>query len=197
MKIRIDPHLTRFEVIRQLRDLIISYNKAKTSGEYEDEKYSFNDYLYQRSLDPVKKFLLLCIPEESLSGDVDYDQMITYWTNKFQTFRGTLKIFDILSEMGGILGIILGKGSPGDSDYVPSYYYDTKTLEVNFTETETTDINLLVRTGTEFFKALLYYQELRDTYETIKLNLVSDIYINLSAGAQFYSTYTAIEEDEI
>lgn len=196
MKIRIDPHLTRFEVIRQLKELIEEYNKLRGSGEYQDSEYSFQDYLYSQSLDPVRRFLLLCIPEESLPSEVDYDHLISYWTEKFQSFRGTLQIFEYLSEMGGVMGVKIGKGLPGDEDYIPPYFYDTKTLEVNFTEVETTDMNLFVRTGVEFFKALLYFQDLRDTYETLKLNLTSEIYINLAAGSQFYSQYT-ITEDEI
>lgn len=196
MKIRIDPHLTSFEVIRQLKELIVEYNKLKNSGEYQDSEYSFGDYLYSQSLDPVRRFLMLCISPESLGSDVDYNQMITYWTEKFQTFRGTLKIFDFLKEIGGILGVKIGKGEPGEEGYIPPYYYDTKILEVNFTEVETTDMNLFVKAGMEFFKSLLYYQELRDTYEILRLDLTSEIQINLSAGSQFYSSYT-ITEDEI
>lgn len=185
MKIRIDPHLTRFEVINQLKTLIIEYNKLKSSGKIQDNEYSFEDYLYSQSLDPVKRFLLLCIPESSLGEGVDYDQMINYWTSKFQNSRGTLKIFEYLHEMGGILGVRIE-----DPENIS---YDTKTLEVTFIDTETTDINLFVKAGTEFFKALLYFQDLRDTYETLRLDLTSEIYINLSAGSQFYSSYVIDE----
>lgn len=183
MKVRIDPHLERFEVISQLKKLIIEYNKLKSSGLYQDTEYSFGDYLYSQSLDPVRRFLLLCIPQ--WEDEKMYDQMINYWTAKFQTSRGTLKIFDYLEEMGGIMGIKIG-----------NYKYDTKVLEIDFLETETTDMNLFVKAGSDFFKALLYFQELRDTYEIMKLDLTSEIYINISAGSQFYSSYT-IEEDEI
>lgn len=195
MKIRIDPHLERFEVISQLKKLIIEYNKLKTSGHYQDTEYSFGDYLYSQSLDPVRRFLLLCIPQ--WSDTVAYEQMINYWTAKFQTARGTLKIFDYLRDLGGIMGIKIGKGEPGDPDYAPPFVYDTKTLEVNFTETETTDMNLFVRTGEEFFKSLLYFQTLRDVYELMKLDLTSEIYINISAGSQFYSSYQIEDDDEI
>lgn len=196
MKIRIEPHLSRFEVIRQLKELIVEYGRLKSEGEYQDLDYSFNDYLYSQSLDPVRRFLMLCISPSSLGEETDYDQMINYWSGKFQSSRGTLKIFDYLDEIGGILGIKIGKGNPGDEDYIPPYHYDTKTLEVNFIETETTDINLFMKAGVEFFKSLLYFQDLRDTYEVLKLDLTSELYVNLSAGSQFYSSYT-ISEDEI
>lgn len=194
MKIRIEPHLERFEVISQLKKLILEYNKL---GGNQEVEYSFGDYLYAQSLDPVRRFLLLCIPESTIGDKEVHTQMINYWTNKFQGVRGTLKIFDYLQEMGGILGVKIGKGEPGDIDYIPPYTYDTKTLEVNFIEIETTDMNLFVKAGSEFFKALLYFQDLRDTYETLKLDLTSEIYINLSAGSQFYTSYTIIEDDEI
>lgn len=194
MRVRIEPHLERFEAISQLKKLIIEYGKLKSSGLFKDTENSFEDYLYSQSLDPVKRFLHLCIPQSQYP---DYDQMINYWSSKFQTFRGTLKIFDYLQEMGGVMGILIGKGSPGDNDYIPPYKYDTKTLEVNFTEVETTDMNLFVKTGTEFFKALLYFQDLRDTYKTIKLDLTSEIYINLSSGSQFYSTHIIEDNNEI
>lgn len=196
MKIRIEPHLRKFEIIQQLMSLIGEYSNAKISGEYKDMDYSFGDYLYSQSIDPVRRFLLLCIPETNFEDSDTYTQMINYWTERFQTFRGTLKIFDYLEEMGGIMGIKIGHGNPGDQDYIPPYIYDTKTLEVNFIETETIDMNLFIKAGTEFFKSLLYFQDLRDTYETLKLDLSSDIYINLSTGTQFYSTYTVTEDED-
>lgn len=196
MKIRIDPHLERFEVISQLKKLIIEYSKLKTEGFYKDDEYSFNDYLYSQSISPVQRFLSLCIPK--FEDEDVYNQMLNYWTSKFQTARGTLKIFDYLEDMGGIMGIKIGKGNPGDEGYVPPYYYyDTKVLEINFTETETTDMNLFVKSGSEFFKSLLYFQDLRDTYEMMKLDLSFEISVNLSAGSHFYSSYTVTEGDEI
>ena len=116
MKIRIEPHLERFEVISQLKKLVIEYNRSRMKGEYQSQEYSFSDYLYAQSIDPVQRFLMLCIPEDSLGSKVEYEQMINYWTTKFQSARGTLKIFEYLKEMGGILGVKIGKGEPGDSD---------------------------------------------------------------------------------
>ena len=195
MKVRIDPHLTRFEIIRQLRDLLVAYDELKVSGDIQDENYSFTDYLYSQSLDPVKRFLILCVPEDSLGSDTDHEQMITYWTEKFKTLRGTLDIFKALDELSNVLRLKIGHGEPGDLDYVPPYIYNVRSLEVNFTEVETTDMNLFTRAASEFFKSLLYFQDLRDTYQSLKLNLTSDIIINLSAGSRYYTSFTATEDE--
>lgn len=194
MKIRIDPHLSKLEVIQQLKALIVEYGRARSNGEIQESTYSFSDYLYQKSLDPVKRFLMLCIPEDSLESGVNYDQMINYWASKFQSFRGTVKIFEFLEELSDIMGIKLGNGNFGESNYVAPYIYNITTLEINFTEVNTSDINLFTSSSIEFFKSLLYYQELKDTYETIELELFSELNINLSGGVEFFSTYTATEE---
>ena len=100
MRIHIPKHFERFEVISQLKELLTEYAKG---GITNDGENSFESYFYQNSLDPVKKFLMLCIPKDKI-GEADYDTVINYYTSKFFSFRGTLKIFEFIDEIKDILG---------------------------------------------------------------------------------------------
>ena len=89
MRIHIPKHFERFEVISQLKELLTEYAKG---GITNDGENSFESYFYQNSLDPVKKFLMLCIPKDKI-GEADYDTVINYYTSKF------LLMFQFLSRI--------------------------------------------------------------------------------------------------
>ncbi|MCF0116345.1 MAG: hypothetical protein HUJ56_13435 [Erysipelotrichaceae bacterium] len=183
MKIRIDPHLEKFEVIRQLKALITEYGRLISEGKYADPKESFYDYLYYHSLDPVRKFLMLCIPEDKVSEEVDYDTLLNYYTSKFLSFRGTLKVFDYLQELKDILGVEL-----------TSYTYTVTTLEVNFDKICTVDINLFTSMVRDFFYALLYFQDYIDAIKTLQLDLYAELKVNLSGNVAFFTLSEVTEE---
>ena len=180
MKIHIPSHLEKFEVISQLKKILVEYSKG---GLTTDGTNSFEDYLYQRSLDPVKKFLLMCISKDRIGENVNYESLINYYTSVFFSFRGTLKIFDILDNIKNILGIT-----------IISHEYTVTTLTVEFGDVETSSINLFSSISTEFFKALFYYQDYMDTIETLKLDLVSDINVTITGGIVSYTEYKIEEE---
>lgn len=185
MRIHIPVHLEKFEVISQLKKLLIEYSKG---GLNTDGSNNFQSYFYEKSLDPVKRFLMLCISEEKI-GEADYDTLINYYTSKFFSFRGTLKIFDLLEEIKNIMGISIIK-----------YSYTVTSLTVDFGGVETFDMNLFNSSSLEFFKALLYFQDYIDTIKTLHLDLLSDINITLSGGAVCYSEFKInmeVTEDEI
>lgn len=178
MKLHIPKHFERFEVISQLKKLITEYSKT---GILNDDTDSFEDYLYASSLDSVKRFLMLCISKDKV-GEADYDNIIDYYTFKFFSFRGTLKIFELLDEIKDILGIT-----------IKSYTYTTTILTIDFDKIETGDINLFVSSATEFFKALLYFQGYIDFIATLKLNLEVNAEFFLSGGAISYTEYKVEE----
>lgn len=174
MRIHIPSHLEKLEVVSQLKKLLTEY--AKSGVTYDGE-----DYIYQSSLDPVKKFLMLCLSKDKI-GKADYDTLINYYTSKFFSFRGTLKIFEFLDEIKDILGV-----------KIKSYSYTVTSLEIEFEEVETFDMNLFTLSISEFFKALLYYQDYLDIINSLRLDLVSDLNINISGGLVSYNEYK-IEE---
>lgn len=179
MRIHIPPHLEKFEIISQLKKILIEYSKGGLTTDGSD---SFESYFYERSLDPVRKFLMLCISEDRI-GEADYETLINYYTSKFFSLRGTLKIFDLLEEIKKILGIS-----------IINYSYSVISLTVDFGEVETFDMNLFNTSASEFFKALLYYQDYIDTIKTLKLNLVSEINITLSGGLVSYAEHEVTKE---
>lgn len=179
MRIHIPSHLEKFEIISQLKKILIEYSKGGLTTDGSD---SFESYLYEHSLDPVRKFLMLCISEDRI-GKADYDTLINYYTAKFFSLRGTLKIFDLLEEIKKILGIS-----------ITNYTYSVTDLTIDFGEIETFDINLFNNSASEFFKALLYYQDYIDTIKTLRLNLISDINISLSGGLVSYTEHKITEE---
>lgn len=178
MKLHIPKHFERFEVISQLKQMLLEYSKT---GILNTETNSFEDYLYSSSLDSVKKFLMLCISKDSI-GEADYDNIIDYYTTKFFSFRGTLKVFELLDDIKDILGIT-----------IKSYEYTTTSLTIDYDVIETGDINLFVSSATEFFKALLYFQGYIDFIATLKLNLEVDSEFSLSGGAVSYTNYKVEE----
>lgn len=179
MRIHIPSHLEKFEIISQLKKILIEYSKGGLTTDGSD---SFESYFYERSLDPVRKFLMLCISKDRI-GEADYETLINYYTSKFFSLRGTLKIFDLLEETKKILGIS-----------IINYSYSVISLTIDFGEVETFDMNLFNTSASEFFKALLYYQDYIDTIKTLKLNLVSGINITLSGGLVAYTEHEVTKE---
>lgn len=179
MRIHIPSHLEKFEIISQLKKILVEYSKGGLTTDGSD---SFESYFYERSLDSVRKFLMLCISEDRI-GEADYETLINYYTAKFFSLRGTLKIFDLLEEIKKILGIS-----------IINYSYSVISLTVDFGEVETFDINLFNTSASEFFKALLYYQDYIDTIKTLKLNLASGINITLSGGLVAYTEHEVTKE---
>ena len=178
MRIHIPKHFERFEVISQLKELLTEYAKG---GITNDGENSFESYFYQNSLDPVKKFLMLCIPKDKI-GEADYDTVINYYTSKFFSFRGTLKIFEFIDEIKDILGV-----------KIKNYTYTVTYLDIEFEEVETFEMNLFTSSVSNFFSSLLYFQEYIDVIESLKLDLVSNINIILSGGLISYNEHKVEE----
>lgn len=178
MRINIPKHFEKLEIVSQLKKILVEYAKNGVTNNGID---SFQSYLYQSSLDPVKRFLMLCISKSKI-GSADYDTIINYYTSKFFSLRGTLKIFEYMDQIKDILGV-----------KIRSYSYTITTLEIDFEEVETFDMNLFTSSALDFFKALLYFQEYLDIIESLKLDLVSEINIVLSGGFVSYNEYK-IEE---
>lgn len=174
MRLHIPKHFERFEIISQLKQLLVEYSKGGVTNDGND---SFENYLYQNSLDPVRRFLLLCISKDKI-GEADYDTLINYYTSKFFSFRGTLKIFEFMDEIKDILGI-----------KIKNYTYSVTTLEIEFDEIETFDMNLFISSATEFFKSLLYFHEYLDVIDILRLDLESNINIVLSGGVVSYTEH--------
>ena len=124
---------------------------------------------------------MLCIPKDKI-GEADYDTVINYYTSKFFSFRGTLKIFEFIDEIKDILGV-----------KIKNYTYTVTYLDIEFEEVETFDMNLFTSSVSNFFSSLLYFQEYIDVIESLKLDLVSNINIILSGGLISYNEHKVEE----
>lgn len=182
MRIHIPVHLEKFEIVSQLKKLLVEYSKG---GLTENGVDNFESYFYEQSLDAVRRFLMLCITEDRI-GSANYDSLIDYYTSKFFSFRGTLRIFELLDEISDILGVTLDKDHP--------YEYDVNHLVVNFDRVETFDMNLFTSSVLRFFESLLYFQDYVDTIQTLQLDIVCDLNVALLGGMACYTEYIVGEE---
>ena len=67
-------------------------------------------------------------------------------------------------------------------------------MSIDFGKIETFDVNLFINSASEFFKSILYFQDYIDTIESLKLDLVSELNIQLSGGLVSYSEFNIEEE---
>lgn len=172
MKIYIQPHLKKIEVIDQLEKMVRGY-----SDYYVENVNSFADYYYyDLKNDPVKKFLRLCI--QTVSGDQDYEEVINYLSRLFYSVKGTVKVFDYMKQF-------LGLKFEGD------IVYTTKYIEFKLSEISLTDENLFYESLQEFLEALLYFQELRSSIDSVDLVLGGEIISSVGSGIIGYNKFTA------
>lgn len=174
MKVFIPSHLKKIEVINQMAKMIQEYS----TNYYEGGSNSFDDYYYSLRNDPVKKFLNLCISEDNIGKDQNYEDVINYLSRMFYSVKGTIKVFDYMKSF-------LGLKFEGD------IIYTTKYIEFTLTEISLSDENLFYESLKGFLDALLYYQELRTNIGIINLILTGDIDNYVGSNLTCYNKFTA------
>ena len=83
MKIHVPIHLRKIEVIDQMCKMIEEYGE----NFYIDTTDSFENYYYYLKLDPVKRFLNLCISRSDLYSGQDYEVVINYLSRLFYSVK--------------------------------------------------------------------------------------------------------------
>ena len=174
MKVYIPSHLRKIEVVDQIAKMIQEY----ASNYHENTTDSFDDYYYSLKNDPVKKFLNLCISEDSIGPDQNYEDVINYLSRMFYSVKGTIKVFDYMKAF-------LGLNFEGDIVYTTEY------IEFNLTEISLSDENLFYESLKGFLDALLYYQELRTNIGSINLMLTGDIENYIGSNLTCYNKFVA------
>lgn len=187
MRIHIPKHFENLGVMRILKSLIEAYIKEVGTSDLVETNYK--DYLKASSVDPVKRLLDYICKIKQLEGETDdeYESrkayILSYYSHYLYSLRGTLKIFDVLKEMEDVLDLKIG-----------SYNYSTTNLYVEIDTIEVDDISLFNKYLSAFFGSLLYYKNIKEIIDNIKLNLEFNISSNISGGAAFISEYTVEEE---
>lgn len=158
MKVYIPSHLRKIEIIDQMARMIQEYSNHY----YENNYDSFDDYYYSLKNDPVKKFLNICISEDDISSDQDYEDVINYLSRLFYSVKGTIKVFDYMKSFLGL-------------KFEGEIIYTTKYIEFTLSEVSLSDENLFYESLKDFLDSLLYYQELKTNIGNINLILTGDI----------------------
>ena len=188
MRIHIPKHLENLGVIKILKSLIDAYIREIGTSDLVDTNYK--DYLKASSVDPVKRFLDYICKIDRIDGESDQEYesrknyILSYYSHYLYSLRGTIRVFDILKEMENILDLKIG-----------TYNYNTTNLYIEVDTMEIDDIGLFNKYLSSFFGSLLYYKELTELIDNIRLNLEFEMNSNISGSAAFVSEYI-VEEYE-
>lgn len=139
---------------------------------YEETTGAFDDYRYCLKLDPVKRFLNMCI-EENL--DQDYESIINYLSRLFYSVKGTTKVFDYMKNYLGL-------------EFEGEIIYTTRYIEFTLKNLKVNDESLFYEYLEDFLSALLYFEEFRTTAKTIRLEIANKIENELSSGIVCYKS---------
>lgn len=170
MKIFIPKNLTNIEIISQLKKMIDGYAEY-----YEETSGSFDNYYYYLKNDDVKRFITLCISEETLDSSQEYSEVINYISRLFYSVKGTPLVFNYIEKYLGIK--------------LKNIVYTAETISFEVEEIETFNINSFVNSLRNFLSALLYYGELTSTIEMINLIIKGEIHTNVSSGIIRYKEF--------
>ena len=170
MKIFIPKNLTNIEIISQLKKMIDGYAEY-----YQETGGSFDNYYYYLKNDDVRRFISLCIEENTLDSSQEYSEVLNYISRLFYSVKGTPLVFDYIDKYLGIK--------------FKNIIYTAETISFEVEEIETYNINTFVNSLRNFLSALLYYGELSSTLEMINLIIKGEIHTNVSSGIIRYKEF--------
>lgn len=174
MKVYIQPHLRKIEIVDQMYNMIQEY-----ANYYVESVNSFSDYYYfDLKNDPVKKFLKLCISEDSIKEGQEYEEVINYLSRLFYSVKGTVKVFDYMKQYLGL-------------EFEGDIVYTTKYIEFKLAEISISDENLFYESMRDFLDALLYFRELRSSIDSVDLVLSGEISSSIGSGIVVYNKFIA------
>lgn len=154
MTIYIPQHLHQLEIIQTLVKMLQYYEEHRDTSSEEIENFDQLYYLY--SLDPVKRFIEMCITE--VGEDQDYDTVINYYVNKFYHCKGTQRVLQMMEEA---LGITF------ESDPI----YNNSNIVLQISEIKISNISTWSEALKDFLDHLLYYDQIQMTIENLRLQI--------------------------
>ena len=154
MNIYIPPHLRKIGILKNLCDIITEYSKN-----YVSTGTSFDDYQTYLKIDPVLRFISLCISEDEV--DQDYKTTLNYLTHLFYSIKGTTKVFDYMHSF-------LGLQFEGD------IVYTSKVLSFSLSGIKGSDASLFNSYLKEFIESLLYFETMDYKLSEISITIKSD-----------------------
>lgn len=170
MKIFIPKNLTNIEIISQLKKMIDGYAEY-----YQETGGSFDNYYYYLKNDDVRRFISLCIEEETLDKSQEYSEVLNYISRLFYSVKGTPLVFDYIEKYLNIK--------------LRNITYTAETISFEVEAIETYNINTFINSLRNFLSALLYYGELTSTLEMINLIIKGEIHTNVTSGIIRYKEF--------
>ena len=195
MKIFVPKYLRKLGVLGNLCNAISEY-----SSKYEPiGDGSFSDYQLFLKIDPVKRFINLCLSEktdliekgtcsiynnpDSITyvgkEEPDPDVILNYLTRLFYSIRGT---YDVFTYMSSYLGLEF-EGNP---------VYTSESVSFTLKKTVGDDLAIFEESLNNFLNALLYFGKLE--YSIENADLIIQINSNIN-GAFDIRTYKRFELD--
>ena len=171
MVIFIPSHLEKtIPIVSQMSSMINKYTELYGD---EDSLGSFDYYYSHYSIDPIKRFIELCLSKEDYPGesnelDNSYSEVVNYLVKKFYSVKGTSFVFDYMEKYLNF-------------KFTGGYRYSVTGAEFTILSVKTTDLAVFIKTMEEFLSALLYFGNLSATIETATLTVEDSVnsYINV------------------
>ena len=185
MKLYIPKHLRKLKIIDDMCKLIQGY---VDEGMLEDRTTAFDNYHYYLKVDPVKRFLHMCINRwDDEDREENYESVITYLSKLFYSVKGTVKVLDYMKRYLN-LNIIEST-------------YTVEVLILTIEEVTLVDIDekIFYEALIDFLKALLYFKNITITVELINLHISNELSNYLGTGVVTYEEYRPnlyVEEED-
>lgn len=190
MNIYIPKHIRKIGVVDKMCQLIQYYSSSPYAVSSND---SFSNYYSYLGIDPVIRFLHICIPRSDFYKDnkhsnEDYDSAIVYISRLFYSTKGTNKIFDYMQKYLNL--------------EITEIRYTVKTLSFEIAEIDLFDIdeNIYYDSLLDFLNALLYFgdgENLTIKIKKINLWLSNKLQNYIGERTITYKEYTTEEYGEI
>ena len=156
MIIYVPGHLRQnIPIIDQFSSIIEKYSEI-----YGDKESlgSFDYYYSYYSIDPVKRFIELCLDPDDYKEDNNYSDVVSYLVKRFYSVKGTSFVFEYMEEY---LNFKFSNG----------YHYSINEVIFEIDVVKTSDLSLYIKTLKEFLSSLLYYGDLVATIQRAELSI--------------------------
>lgn len=172
MTIYIPEHLRKLEILDNLVRILETYNETEKPYELtERDLDSFFDYhYYNYTLDPVQAFVSLYVQDEA---------KLHYYVNRLYSVKGTQKVLELTRKFFF-----------SDDSSIFSYSYEVPDLKVTVGEVKTTDFDTYQKTLTHYLEYLLFFDDYRELFKKVILELSVGIKNRVSTGSFDYSEHT-------
>lgn len=182
MKIYVPPHLRDIKIVDQMCKMIEEYNSTDESGNYvyfKPESDPFSDYQNSLSSDLVKRFVDLCI-SSNFPDTPNLKDVVNYVTRIFYSTRGTLRIFDYMTDYLGL-------------EFKNDFTYTVKVLRFSLLPSPVTSSLLFDQYLRDFLGKLLYYQNIDIDLGKVTITLISNLENKAAPSLTSYKRFSADE----